>query len=401
MKRNWTVASLGLVLAVTPRLASGAGDASIDAIANAPDPSGVIIAYAQAARSGGDAAAADTAYVGRMADLGRPELAFDQSVKVVQRDPANGLAWAVLAYNYADRDEPLDTFTDLLLAVKHDAKNPFVVRTAGQLLAWYDSDLVQRDTLAASLRADVGTLRIRYGDNDMYHLAYAQAARTYAGAASDTTPPAPTAPAPPTPPVVAQASPSVDYPYPDQDNGLVYADSYPWALYGYYLPWWGWNPFWGVNGYISFPGGQRHHHHGNSGAGGGVAAAVPGAVGNGTSAGLSAGQSASTFTAAALPPGIHSARFQAITASFGAARTLSAGHSSSSSGSRWSTGGASWSAGSGWSSGGGWAGHSSHWSGSGGFSGRSSPSFTGSGGSRSFSGGFGQWGTSNYGGGHR
>jgi hypothetical protein len=321
-----------------------------------------------------------------MADLGRPELAFDQAQRVTRQNPAGGVAWAVLAYNYADRDEPLDAFTDLLAALKRDAKTPFVLRTAGQLLAWYDSDLVERDTLAGSLRADVGSLKIRYGDNEMFALAYAQAARTYAGTVlSDITAPAPTAlvqqePPPVFPRALATGAPPY-MPEDDTDNVVIGDQSYGWPWYGYYQPWWCY-PYCGLYGQGLYSSGYRHHHHGFSGLhGGGVRMAGP--------------------------PGVNSAKFQALAASGGAARTFSTGYSSSLGATHWFTGGSAGRSASfggfaggrfSGSSGGRVSGSSGHWSG--GYSGRSSSSFTGSGGSRSYGGGF-QSGTYNYGGGRR
>lgn len=343
MKMVWTVALLGVVLVCIPSPARGADDSSIDAILNAPDASTAAYAYAQATRLGGDTLAADKAYVSKMTDLGKPASAFEQAVEIVKQDPANGLAWAVQAYTFADRDEPVDAFTDLLLAVRYDQDNVFVTRTAGQLLAWYDSDMVDRDSLADSLRAEIGTVKIRYGDNPTFKVAYDEAARVYAGDITSNQPQQP-------PPADESYAPN-PYPYPDQ-GGLDYAPPYPWDWYGYGQPWSLCNPFWDGCGGFAFSSGFRHHHDrdgdrgwngsrfGARGARGSRGLTGPsGAIGGSGIAGLRSGRNLSTFSAAAAPPGVRSNGLGGFTRSVGTSPRFSVWHSNGMSGVYRSTGG--------------------------------------------------------------
>jgi hypothetical protein len=360
MKMMWTVALLGVLLAVVPGLAQSAGDPSINAILNAPNASAAVSAYAQATRTGSDVLAAQKAFVSKMADFGQPKLAFQQAIDVVTQDPAQGLAWAVAAYNYADRDDPFEAFTDLLVAVRHEPNNPFVIRTAGQLLASFDSVKVNRDLLTSPLRADVGVLKIRYGDNQTFLSAYAEAAATYGGAAvTDQTPPPPPEPAP------AASPPSPVYSYPDlSDYGYdyappVFADYYYPDLYaGYGLPSC-WNPFWGGDCFGAFCGwgsgfGFGHHHgdhgwdHGLAGTGrsgafgAGRLAAAPGTgFAGGRTAGIRGGGLAAppgAGFAGVGAAGFRSGGFRSLTTSGGYPSRFSVWHSGSSSRANWSTG---------------------------------------------------------------
>jgi len=388
MKMVWTVALLGLVLVCIPSPARGDKDSSIDAILNAPGASSAAYAYAQATRLGGDMLAANKAYVSKMTDLGKPASAFQQAVEVVKQDPANGLAWAVEAYTYADRDNPFDAFTDILLAVRYDQYNLFVTRTAGQLMAWYDSDMVNRDSLADSLRAEIGTIKIRYGDNATFKMAYDEAARIYAGDVTQNQPP-------PAPPAGESQYPDPNmnpYSYPDQGvYGLSYAPPYPWDWYGYCEPWSLCNPFWDGCGVFAFSSGFRHHHgfdgdrgwngsrFGAAGARGSRGLTGPaGAIGAGGAAGFRGGRNVSTFGIMATPPGVRGNDVRGFTTSGGASR-FSVWHSNGMSGTFRSSGGA-------FNRSTGFSGTSRHYGNFGSSYGGSTRSFS-SGGVRSFSGG--------------
>ena len=111
-----------------------------DAIGQAPDPSAAINAYANARVTLPDKPVEiESAYVHRMIDFGVPALAEAQARDLVQRDPKNGQAWAVLAYMDAKRGQTDAAMSEIETAGKFSPDDPFVQSTAGQLLAWYDS----------------------------------------------------------------------------------------------------------------------------------------------------------------------------------------------------------------------------------------------------------------------
>ena len=124
----------------TPATASMASTvaAGVAVIKTAPDPSTAIAAYASAEVSAPGNLDIERAYVRRMVDFGLPEMAETQAKDLVQREPLDGLAWAVTGYMSAKRGETAQAIEDLAQAAKELPGDAFVQRTAGQVLAWYD-----------------------------------------------------------------------------------------------------------------------------------------------------------------------------------------------------------------------------------------------------------------------
>src|SRR5438067_4217306 len=109
---------------------------AVSAIEKAPDPSAAVEAYANAPAR--DSVPLKQAYVKRLISLGVPEMAEAQARDMVKRRPDDGVAWAVVAYMDARRGKTSDSMEDIVLAVRRAADDPFVQRTAGQMLAHYD-----------------------------------------------------------------------------------------------------------------------------------------------------------------------------------------------------------------------------------------------------------------------
>jgi hypothetical protein len=108
-------------------------------------------------------------YLRRMVALGMVDMLAYQANMLVNLDPNNGLAWAVLAFQEADRGAMTDAFDSLVRAVANRPEEPFVIDLAGQLVAWYD---LQRDksSLPGKVREAVDRLRRQLGGE----LAFAQ-----------------------------------------------------------------------------------------------------------------------------------------------------------------------------------------------------------------------------------
>src|SRR5215471_8957266 len=70
--------------------------AAIQAIQQAPDPSAVVAAFADATDRNNPKLY--DAYVTRMVDLGLPEMAYHQAQTLTGLQSDNGLAWGVVAY---------------------------------------------------------------------------------------------------------------------------------------------------------------------------------------------------------------------------------------------------------------------------------------------------------------
>lgn len=234
----------------------------VDAIRQARDPSVAIDAYARAESVAPGSDALDNVYLNRMVEFGLPQMADTQAQKLVKRDKTNGLAWGVLAYSKATRGDTKDALTDIAKAVQYLPDNPFIQRTAGQLVAWYDT-LADQSKLPELVKQAVAQVRKELADQRAYVGAYQAARGTYeerdnaaeAGPATAETIPPPIAPA-----------------YGDTYNYYDYGGVYPYsdyALYPDYLPYPNYYRYYG--GYwwpgpsstiiVPFDGGFLHHDH--------------------------------------------------------------------------------------------------------------------------------------------
>jgi uncharacterized membrane protein YgcG len=75
-----------------------------------------------------------------MVDFGVPEMADAQAHDLVNRNAADGTSLGVVAYVYAAQGEYGAAVQQLRIALTQSPDEPFVLRTAGQLVAWWDSN---------------------------------------------------------------------------------------------------------------------------------------------------------------------------------------------------------------------------------------------------------------------
>ncbi len=162
-------------------------------IQQAPDPSSTVEAYARALAAAPESTALELAYVRRMVELGAPQLAEMQAADLIERDPQNGLAWAVLAFNSGVKHETSQALEEIATAVRHAPNEAFVQRTAGQLLAWYD-EMGDPQAIPADLRAALEHIRAELGPTAIFADAY-RAAREYYARTKDEPPLPPEEPA--------------------------------------------------------------------------------------------------------------------------------------------------------------------------------------------------------------
>jgi hypothetical protein len=284
------LAFCGLVLlAGAVRAESAPGDAAIQAIQQAPDPSAVVAAFANGTATDRNDPKLYDAYVTRMVDLGLPEIAYHQAQTLTSMQSNNGLAWGVVAFVNARRGQMPEAVAAINLAGQFAPDNKFVAHTAGELAAWYDFK-ADKSTLPDNTRNGLIKIRGTLSQQSAFTDAYVTAEKAYQ---AQNTPPQ-TAPAPtnpqyaPTPqvpnspqvPMAPQAEvqtdqgPPVSYAYPPP---VYYSDYYP-AYYaygpGWYAPspWWWWWPsgYWAGCGFISFgfvscfDCDDHHHHDGHS-----------------------------------------------------------------------------------------------------------------------------------------
>src|SRR5688572_16978705 len=107
-----------------------------DPFRDAKSPSEAIEAYARA----GDAdTATKQAYIRRMIDFGTPELAEAQAKELINNNVHDPLAIGVSGYMSAARGEMGAAVQQLKMALQQSPQEAFLLRTAGQVVAWYDT----------------------------------------------------------------------------------------------------------------------------------------------------------------------------------------------------------------------------------------------------------------------
>ncbi len=130
----------------------------IDKIRVATTPSDAVAQYSSAIASGVDPLPLERAYVRRMVAFGLPEMAEAQAADLVRRAPDDGVARAVAAFMSARRGQNDDGLKEIAVAARNAPDDTFVQRTAGQMLAWYDS---QPDHTSVSAEAQQAAFEVR------------------------------------------------------------------------------------------------------------------------------------------------------------------------------------------------------------------------------------------------
>ena len=150
----------------------------VGAVRDAGSPSAAVDAYAKGLTALPDRIPLEQAYVQRMAELGVPQMADDQARDLTRRKPSDGLAWAVAAFNDAERGQTVEALHEIGIAVVHLAGDVFVQRTAGQLLAWYDTQADQAQ-VPDDVRSSVAETRAALSGWSEYEEAYRRAREVY------------------------------------------------------------------------------------------------------------------------------------------------------------------------------------------------------------------------------
>jgi hypothetical protein len=205
-----------------------------DSIRVAADPSAAVQAYAAAQQADPGNTQVELAYVRRMVDFGLPEMADSQAQALVKRHSTDGLPWAVSAYMMAKRQDTPAALTQIAYAASIAGKEPFVIRTAAQILAWYDLR-IDKAKIPAEAQTAALTTRTLLSDKPEYQQAYTRAAQAYTSVASNDQP-APESPATQNvTPAPAQQTASAAPVYAPEADEAVYAGPYYYAP-DYYTP---------------------------------------------------------------------------------------------------------------------------------------------------------------------
>jgi hypothetical protein len=265
------------------------GDA-IHAITEADAPADAVAALARGMELDRGNPDLYQAYVQTMLRFDLPDLAVPAARALVALRPGDAVAWAVVGLDAARHGGLARAVTDVVLAAHLAGDDPFVLRTAGYVLAWYDT-APDRTAVPASIRASLDALRPRLADQVAFNEAYGSARAAYLARAAGTAAPAGSQPAfpPPAPEAVALApgtqpalpgvppSPAplvtnnyyaAPYPpgYAAEGSGYEYDGPYYPFYAGSYAPWC-YGPGYAGPALVAFP--QREHRHEHFGHGAG------------------------------------------------------------------------------------------------------------------------------------
>jgi hypothetical protein len=230
----------------------------LEDLARAQTPSAAVEAYAKARLANSDNLVVDQVYMRRMVQLGAPEMCATQAERITRSTPDDYLAWAVLAFNSAARNDFASALVQLARAARYESRDQFVQRTGGQLMAWFDTAADQSQLPSDALDAARDIRRMLGGRSDFaeaYRDArdyYQQQGQGQQGEVSPAPEPAPTttpqpAPIEPAPAPVTTYEPGYvtygyDYGYSYPVYTGVYGGGYfgyPWYAGSYWWPWCG------------------------------------------------------------------------------------------------------------------------------------------------------------------
>ena len=199
--------------------------AAIQAIEQAADPSATVAAYVNGAAIDANDPKISEAYMTHMVDLGLPELAFHQAQTLTTLQSNNGLAWGVVAYVEARRDNMPEAISAINLAGQFAPTAPLVERTAGEIMAWYDIK-ADKATLSENAQRGLATIRQLLEKYPEFADAYESAKKAYRAQAT----------APEQPVESETGSPPESFNSYSDDS---YASDADWVEP---RPWWWWQP---------------------------------------------------------------------------------------------------------------------------------------------------------------
>ena len=138
------------------------------------DPSGIVEAYSRGIAANPDSRELLQAYVGKMADLGMPELAGSQARKLLSMEPTNGVAMAIMADDLLRSGDISQALAGAAAAVEQAGDNAFVLRMAGNIIGSYDARS-PRPSISPVLKKSIDDLNLRLAKKTAFTDAYNRA----------------------------------------------------------------------------------------------------------------------------------------------------------------------------------------------------------------------------------
>ena len=126
--------------AQTANSSSDGAASYVKVIRNATDASLAEDAYTMGITANRRSIPLHEAFIRRMVDLGAPEKAYWPAQVLLGLDPQNPYALSLVACGEAQRGNPTEAIKDIQAALQKLPGDPFVLRTAAQLAAWFDSE---------------------------------------------------------------------------------------------------------------------------------------------------------------------------------------------------------------------------------------------------------------------
>jgi hypothetical protein len=155
------------------------------AVQQASDPATAEDAYQRGIDLGADRLAMNQAYMREMINLGLPGQAEDAAEQILDVYPQDGVAWAVLAYADAARNDTTAALAEMATAVDLAPDDAFVMGVAGKLMAWYlYPGLGDPSELPDDLAARLGEIHAQLSTREAYRVAFEAAYAYYQSQAS-------------------------------------------------------------------------------------------------------------------------------------------------------------------------------------------------------------------------
>jgi hypothetical protein len=111
----------------------------VSAIESATLPDTAANAYAKGCTINRRSSKLQLAYLRKMLQLGRPDIAQFAAGELSVIDPKSGLAWGTLAYMQTKKAQYLAALTPAVKAAEFEPKNMPICQNAAQLVAWYEA----------------------------------------------------------------------------------------------------------------------------------------------------------------------------------------------------------------------------------------------------------------------
>jgi len=152
----WMAALVVLALTVCATAQIGPAGLEVDeftkivqSIDSATTPDAAANAYAKGCTMNRRSSRLQLAYLRKMLQLGRPDIAQFPAGELSTIDPKAGLAWGTLAYMQAKKAQYLAALTPAVKAAELEPKNEPICLDAAQLVAWYEAG--KRGSVAADI----------------------------------------------------------------------------------------------------------------------------------------------------------------------------------------------------------------------------------------------------------